>query len=120
MKAWSLILLCSMAFASVGKKHDNTLGYVQNDNPYTYVAGAITDAALVEEGKGVTLRVQPLATYQLFTEDILFCPENMNLFENKSNPMLLTYETVAHRSVGGIGCHHLVRVDEIVPRKELP
>jgi hypothetical protein len=59
------------------------------------------------------VRIQPLATYSLFTEDILLCGVPADKFIGKSNPLVLTYKTKASRLVQGIGCHDLVRVDEM-------
>ena len=63
----------------------------------------------------VVVRIQPLATYNLFTEDILLCDKKKlaEMFEGKHNPLLLTYKTKASRMVHGIGCHDLVRADEL-------
>ena len=81
------------------------------DNPYTYKAGSVVNAEYVDGG--VVIRVQPLGTYELFTEDILFCGEILGRFSGKHNPLLLTYKIKASHLVQGIGCHDLVRVDEL-------
>ena len=85
------------------------------DNPFTYKPGTVAISGIVDEA--VVLRIQPLATYMLFTEDILLCDRDkvQSLFEGKSNPVLLTYRTQASRLAQGIGCHDLVRVDEFRP-----
>lgn len=99
--------------------HGNSLGTVQyQDNPFTYKVGKVSAVGFVDDS--VTLRIQPLATYGLFTEDILIC-DRINaapLFEGKSNPLVLTYKTRDTRIVQGIGCHTLVRVDEMKARVE--
>src|ERR1039458_6581246 len=81
-------------------------------NPFTSKAGTVAVSGLVDDA--VVLRIQPLATYSLFTEDILLCNREKveQLFTNKRNPVLLTYKTQASRIVQGVGCHELVRVDE--------
>jgi hypothetical protein len=81
------------------------------DNPFTYKVGSWSLVGVVD--KNIVLRVQPLATYSLFTEDILFCGQP-DLFEGKKNPLVLTYKTRASHAVQGIGCHDLIRVDEMV------
>ena len=117
---WMLILVC-FAAASVGK-HKNSLGVVmENDNPMTYKAGSVTAVAYVEEGKGIVLRIQPIGTYSLFTEDLLMCYNDnvVPMLLNKGNPMVLTYRTKASHLVGGLGCHSLVHVDAL-QQEEVP
>ena len=114
------ILLCllSTSKAAVGKKHDNSLGVTMFlDNPNTYRAGAVTSVAYVHDG--LVVRIQPIGTYSLFTEDILFCGASPDMFLNKSNPMVLTYRTKASRMVDGIGCHELINVSSLKTTKEL-
>jgi hypothetical protein len=89
---------------------------VYQDNPYTYKAGAITTVSRVDGA--LVVRMQPTGTYALFTEDIMLCDyvnggDIVNAFIGKKNPMVLTYGTQAHRTVQGVGCHQLVRVDEL-------
>lgn len=98
--------------AAISKKK-NSVGFVQyTDNPYTYKAGAVITGFDIE-GKGIVLRIQPTGTYHLFTEDLLFCGDPVEMVEGKHNPVVLTYETVAHRTIQGVGCHRLVNVMEI-------
>jgi hypothetical protein len=87
----------------------------------TYKAGSVTAVAYVEEGKGIVLRIQPVGTYSLFTEDLLMCYDDnvVPMLLNKGNPMVLTYRTKANRLVGGLGCHSLVRVDAL-QQEEVP
>ena len=102
------------ATTSTQKKHGNELGITQyQDNPYTYKVGALTASGIVDDA--IVLRIQPLATYNLFTEDILFCDKVhvAEMFEGKRNPFVLTYRTQALRLVQGVGCHTLVRVDNM-------
>jgi len=110
-----LAVLVATGRCSVGK-HKNSLGVVmENDNPMTYKAGNITAVAYVEEGKGIVLRIQPIGTYSLFTEDLLMCYDDnvLPMLLNKGNPMVLTYRTKASRLVGGLGCHRLMHVDAL-------
>jgi hypothetical protein len=106
--------------ASVTTKHGNSLGVVQyQDNPYTYVAGSVIVGYAIDGGKGLVIRVQPLATYNLFTQDILLCDYPVEMLASKMNPMVLTYRTRSAKMISGIGCHDLVRADEL-KTKELP
>jgi hypothetical protein len=106
--------------ASVTTKHGNSLGVVQyQDNPYMYKAGAVIAGYAVDNGKALVLRIQPIGTYSLFTEDILICNYPIEMLASKMNPMVLTYRTRASKMIQGIGCHELVHVDELKP-KELP
>jgi hypothetical protein len=102
------------ARAATTTKHSNSLGFVQYDaNPYTYKAGAVSVSGIIESS--INFRLQPLGTFGLFTEDILLCDKQhvAALFEGKHNPLLLTYKTRASRSIQGVGCHELLRVDEL-------
>ena len=95
-----------------GLAHCSDKPPVYQDNPYTYKMGSVTSVAYVDGG--LVVRLQPTATYTIFTEDILFCGERpLDLFIGKRNPVVLTYETRAHKTVQGIGCHELKRVDEM-------
>lgn len=110
--------LTGFAHGAVSKKHDNSLGVVQyQTNPFTYVEGSISNVSLV--GTGVNLRLQPRDVYSLFTQEILLCDyDNVaEKFAGKRGLMVLTYETVAHRSIEGIGCHNLRSVDEVKEEK---
>lgn len=113
-------LITSLVHCSTTPKKSNTTCWLPEgcvtqyqDNPYTYKAGLVAASGFVDDS--ITLRVQPLATYSLFTEDILICDRDKaaEKFEGKHNPVLLTYKTKASRLVEGLGCHDLVRVDEV-------
>jgi hypothetical protein len=109
-----LACLCGFSHAAVSKKHDNSLGVVQyQTNPYTYFEGALISGAIIEPG--VNLRFQPRGTYGLFSQEILFCNYDSvaEKFSGKSGLLVLTYETVAHRTIQGIGCHDLRTVDVV-------
>jgi hypothetical protein len=122
-KVWiaiAILLMCVVATAhcAVSKKHENSIGSVMYmDNPMTYKAGSVRNVAYVDGGSAIVVRVQPIGTYGLFTEEILLCGGNsIDKFLNMSNPMVLTYRTKASRIVEGIGCHELVSVDSIKPK----
>ena len=109
------------AHGAVGKKHDNSLGVLQyQSNPYTYFEGSIVSGAVIEPG--VNLRFQPRGTYGLFTQEILFCDYDSvaEKFAGKKGLLVLSYETVAHRTIQGIGCHRLVGVDKVQDETKLP
>jgi hypothetical protein len=117
------LVLVSLLVAFVGaghaattstQKRPNAIGSISyTENPFTYKAGTLSAVGLVDDG--IVLRIQPLATYSLFTEDILFCNRAAvaEKFAGKANPMLITYKTRASRLVRGIGCHDLIRVDNL-------
>jgi hypothetical protein len=108
-----LLMLAGCALAAV-PKHHNSLGTVSYEsNPYTYRAGAVVTGFDIDEGKGLVIRIQPIGTYNLFSEDILFCGNPIDKLEGLHNPILLTYATLAHRTVRGVGCHELLRADEV-------
>jgi hypothetical protein len=122
---YALLIFIIMCFALVGISHcnnttknRNSLGTVSYEfNPYTYEAGALITAFDIQDGKGLVVRMQPMATYNLFTEDILLCGRPLDMFEGKHNPLVLTYRIKAARMIKGIGCHTLVRVDELKDKK---
>lgn len=100
--------------ATTATRHNNSLGVIQYvDNPFTYKEGAVQQGFDIQNGRAMVLRVQPTGTYHLFTEDLLFCGSPRYLLEGKHNPMVLTYETVEHRTIEGVGCHNLVSVHEV-------
>jgi hypothetical protein len=95
-------------------KRSNSLGVVTYDsNPMVYVAGNVVDVSSIESA--LNLRFQPLATYALYDQNILLCRTDLitTKFQGKHNPLVLTYERQAHRTVNGVGCHELVRVDNL-------
>jgi hypothetical protein len=104
------------AFGATSRKsHDNSLGVVmQQTRPFTYLEGHVSNFSNV--GPGVNVRIQPRGMYSLYDESILFCDFGnvaANFQRIKSGILVLTYETVAHRTIEGIGCHTLVHVDEV-------
>lgn len=110
------VLANTVHCATTSGAKNNATGFLSyTGNPYTYKEGSVVAVAYVgtENHMGIVVRIQPRATYSLFTEDFLFCGAPVELFEGKKNPMVLTYETVAHTSVEEIGCHRLVSVDEV-------
>jgi hypothetical protein len=127
-KVWLAIALIVGAMVAVGRcsvstKHENSLGVPMfMDNPMTYKAGAVTAVAYVGDNKGIVVRVQPIGTYSLFTEDILLCNSRgtVDMFLNKTNPMVLTYRSKASRLVDTLGCHELISVDSLKTKERLP
>ena len=111
----SFLLLTLFSSAAISKKpNTNSLGTVQyQSNPYTYFEGSLVSGAIIEPG--VNLRFQPRGTYNLFVQEILFCDYNTvaQKFSGKQGLLVLSYETVAHRMIQGIGCHSLRSVDEV-------
>ena len=122
---WGTIITGAMLLASYthgsthSKKSDTTCWLPEGcvtqyqENPYTYKVGKVIGVGTPDNA--VVLHVQPLATYSLYTEDILFCDRKkvVSMFVGKRNPFILTYKTQASRLVQGVGCHYLVRVDEM-------
>ncbi len=111
--------LTGFAHGAISKKHDNSLGVVQyQSNPYTYFEGSLVSGATIDDG--VNLRFQPRGTYGLFTQEILFCDTEAvaEKFAGKRGLLVLTYETVAHKMIQGVGCRDLRSVD--VVKEETP
>lgn len=122
--AWVIlivVLLNSFGHGATTSHSKNSLGVVTYDaNPYMYVAGSIAhtaDAVTVVDGN-LNLRVKPLGTYMLYDESILFCGIPQGKFDNiNAEALVLTFERKARRTVQGIGCHELVRVDNMIPKQ---
>lgn len=119
---FAIIILCvtmGTAHCTTTKKQGNSLGAViSQDNPLTYKAGWISEGDDVDDGNALVLRMQPIGTYSLFTEDILLCNSPLDMLQGKSNPILLVYETRARRTVQGVGCHKLINALEVNLPKE--
>jgi hypothetical protein len=112
-----VFLFATYAHCAVSKKHNNSIGTVMYmDNPMTYKAGAITSVAYIGH-EGISVRMQPIGTYGLFTEEFLFCGLDIEKFMNQTNPMVLTFRTKASRMIDGIGCHELINVSSIKPKE---
>ena len=92
-----------------GEPLGNIVGY--DKNPFIYNAGAVTAAKSVDGNLLVTFA--PLNTYQMYSEKIQFCGDSIFLFDNKKNPVVLTYTRQAYRIIEGRGCHELIRVDNM-------
>lgn len=115
-----IAFFCGISHCSVSTKQSNAFGAITyNENPYSYIAGSVIDGSVIGDKKGLVLRIQPMGTYELYTEDILFCIEDdtADKLNGKTNPVVITYETIAHRSVEDIGCHHLLRIDSLEQEK---
>jgi hypothetical protein len=115
-----VIIIFVLLFAFVSLMHGsvagprNSLGVaIYEDNPLTYKAGTVVDGAIVGNHEALSIRIQPTGTYALFTESILFCGTPGHMFDSKSSPLVLVYETQAHRRVDGVACHNLVIVGEL-------
>jgi hypothetical protein len=109
-----VLLYTGLTEAAISTHGKNSLGaIIYQDNPFTYKAGAIVKGVDVDEGAGLNLEIQSVGTYSLFTEWVLLCGSPVDALNGKKNPMVIAYETVAHRTVEGIGCHNLVKVYEI-------
>ena len=99
------------------RSHDNSLGVnIPYENPYIYNFGGIVDGAVVEDrlnNEATSIRFQPFGTFELYTEELLFCGNLADTFRGMSGPVVLTYRRVAHETVGGIACHELKNVQKV-------
>src|SRR5260370_9966678 len=112
------LLACPLNFAhaSTTSKTQNSLGTVSYDtNPLMYTAGFLTKTsdAVTEVDGNLNLRINPLGTYMLFDEAILFCGMPIEKFRGVEEPFVLTYERQAHRTVQAIGCPNLLTVNHV-------
>jgi len=113
-----LILTSAIAHCSTSSKKQNSLGVLNyEDNKNTYLMGEVVDGAEVSYGRheGIVLRFQPSYTPLLYTKDVLFCGDVSSKFDglNPNAVFVVTYETEAHESINGVGCHILKHVDLI-------
>jgi hypothetical protein len=115
-----IMILASLGHCAISKPHSNSLGVpMYKENPLMYQAGSFvttSDAASVVDGN-LNVRIRPISTYMLFDEAILFCGVPTEKFDGVTEPFVLTYRRQASRSVRGIGCHELVRVDSIKEKR---
>jgi hypothetical protein len=112
-----VLVYVSLARAST-TSHKNSLGAViPYENPNQYIFGRIIVGTLIESGNKqfINIRFQPSHTFELYTEEVLFCrPDDvLDKLAGKSNPVVVTYERLAHDSVQNIGCHNLIGVSEV-------
>jgi CRISPR/Cas system CMR-associated protein Cmr5 small subunit len=119
-----LVLICVAIANADTKSHKNSTGAVISyTNPNIYISGNIISGSLIESGdkRFLNIRIQPSHTFTLYTEEVLLCQADtiLNKFVGKSNPIVLTYERVAHDSIQQIGCHNLIGVSEIKTENEV-
>jgi hypothetical protein len=115
-----LACLVGQGHCTTTAKHHDSIGVVmQQTNPNSYLAGNVTNVEFAgkPENYGMVVRVQPLKTYTLYTEELCFCGDPSELFAGHHNPMVLVYETKSHHMVEGIGCHELQGVRDVLPEK---
>jgi hypothetical protein len=114
-----LLLIATPSHGVISKPHSNSLGTpMYTENPLMYKAGSFvtnSNAVSVIDGN-LNLRIRPMGTYMLFDESVLLCGMPTDKFDGVVEPFVLTYERRAHRTVRGIACHELVRVDSIKPK----
>jgi hypothetical protein len=115
-------VLVSLGHCATTSNRKNSLGTVSYDhNPLMYLAGSLTqtsDAVSNIDGN-LNLRINPLGTYMLYDESVLFCGLPVDKFQGVSEPFVMTYERQAHRTVQGIGCHNLLLVNHVVIEQRL-
>lgn len=120
--AWIVLVLFFLAMvigflttghaATTSKQHNGLGVLMYQENPYSYlVIDKVTDIQSVEGN--LSLRVHPMWTYMLFDQNLLFCGLPMEKFRGITAPFVITYERQAHRSVQGVGCHYVFKVDEV-------
>jgi hypothetical protein len=111
------VVICHGTTTSSNK---NSLGTVQYDeNPLMYVAATVspTEGSIANVDGNLSLRLKPLGTYMLYDESLLLCGMPLEKFQGITEPFVLTYERVSHKSVQGVGCHVLVRADSIITKE---
>jgi hypothetical protein len=114
----TILVLCGRGHCMTTSKHQDRISViVEQTNPNSFIAGSVTNVEFAgnPENYGMVVRVQPLKSYILYTEDILLCGNPSDEFAGHRNPMVLVYETQSHHMVEGIGCHELRAVRDVVP-----
>ena len=102
------------------KPQTNSLGVVSyTENPNLYILGNVVEGFDISDGAALNLRIQPLGTYALFTQDILMCGMPTEKFNGVTEPILMTYRRQSSHRVRGVACHDLLRVDSIVPNERI-
>lgn len=97
--------------------HSNGFGAViEYSNPYIYNMGAIVDGAIIAHGRATNIRFQPYGTFELYTEEILFCGNQAAALQHATGPIVLTYKRAARAMIEGVGCHDLAGVAHIQSR----
>ena len=109
----------SFGYASpVKKNRANTLGIGEvYTNPNRYLLASIIEGAIIrgntDSDHYTNIRFQPYNTMSLYDETILFCGDQSAWFNGKRGPVVVTYETRAHKMFKGIACHELDSVFEV-------
>jgi hypothetical protein len=113
-----LVFMAGRAHCTTTAQRSNSIGATTyNTNPYTYLP--VDNVIEVTDIDGsLNFRVHPVGTYMLFDQNILLCG-HPDKFDGANYPFLMTYETIAHRTVRGVACHNLVRIDNIEPKAAL-
>lgn len=126
----ALVFLVFVAFAitfghaaTTSKSRSNSLGVEEvYTNPNTYLFALPVDGVTMR-GKNdsdlyTNIRFQPYNTMSLYTESVLFCGAVGDQFNGKRGPLVVTYETRAHKTYRGIACHELESVFEVLSQEE--
>lgn len=115
-----LVFMAGRAHCTTTSQRSNSIGATTyNTNPYTYLP--VDNVIEVTNVDGnLNFRVHPVGTYMLFDQNVLFCGlSTEEKFTGANYPFLMTYETAAHRTVRGVACHNLLRIDNIEPKAVL-
>jgi len=122
-----VVVLLVMAFpahcSTSAPRHDNSLGVViPYDNPFVYNFGNIQSGTVIRDRKSdrlaTNIQFQPYGTFELYSEQLLFCGNAADDFRGMTGPIVLTYERVAHTMVGGVACHNLLNVTKVTAEKD--
>lgn len=109
------MVLCGITLgraATTSKQHNSLGAITYQTNPYEYIViDKVLDVQNIDGN--LNLRVHPIWTYMLFDQTILFCGLPVDKFRGIAEPFAVTYERQAHRSVQGIGCHDILKVDAV-------
>jgi hypothetical protein len=111
-----LVALQGLSHGATTAKHQNSLGVEQYySNPYTYMFGSFAGGNYVHTKSrvGTLIVFQPAHTFELFTQEVLFCGDQGDEFRDLTGPIIVTYKTRAHEAVSGIGCHELVSIHHV-------
>jgi hypothetical protein len=107
---------CGFLHGETTPNRRNSLGISDvYENPNTYLFGLPVEGVDLDDGKYVSIRFKPYNTASLYDENVLFCDagRTMEAFHSTEGPVIVTYQTVAHKMFKGIACHEIVSVFEV-------
>ncbi len=89
--------------------------------PLSYIYGSVVEKDLIRDDKGkyaTNIRFQPRYASELFTQNVLFCGNRAEAFNQMAGPVVVTYRRVAHKLVKDVPCFDLLSVDRVESQQQ--